>query len=333
MPFRSGFVCILGRPNAGKSTLLNALVGEKLAIISPKPQTTRNRIQGIVNVPKSKGKGKGKDQGGAQIVLVDTPGVHKPDSSLGRKMMVEVREALEGCDLILLIMDATRKLDQRDEFAIQMLKNSPTKVCLVLNKVDLLRGGKSILLPLIEEYKKLHAFHEIIPISALKKDGLDILLKQVTAALPAGPAFFPEDQVTDQPARFMAAEIIRERVLMETEEELPYATTVIVDNFEEGAKLTRIAATIYCERDGQKGILIGKKGQMLKRIGTSARLQIERMMGTKVFLELYVKVQANWRESRGFVEELDWRRQLAHLTGGQADPARALPETKRRRIP
>ncbi len=184
MPFRSGFVCILGRPNAGKSTLLNALVGEKLAIISPKPQTTRNRILGIVNLPK----GKGHDA--AQIVLIDTPGVHKPDSSLGRKMMVEVREALEGCDLVLLIMDATRKLDQRDEFAIQMLKHSPTKVCLVLNKVDLLRGGKGKLLPLIEEYKKLHPFHEIIPISALKRDGLDLLLKQVTAALPAGPSLF-----------------------------------------------------------------------------------------------------------------------------------------------
>jgi GTP-binding protein Era len=327
MPFRSGFVCILGRPNAGKSTLLNALVGEKLAIISPKPQTTRNRIQGVINLPKSKG------QSGAQIVLIDTPGVHKPDSSLGRKMMVEVREAMEGCDLVLLIMDATRKLDQRDEFAIQMLKHSPAKVSLVLNKVDLLRGGKSKLLPLIEEYKKLHSFHDIIPISALKRDGLDILLKQVTDALPAGPPYFPPDHVTDQPARFMAAEIIRERVLMETEEELPYATTVIVESFEEGAKLTRISATIYCEREGQKGILIGKKGQMLKRIGTSARLQIERMLGMKVFLELYVKVQPNWRESRGFVEELDWRRQLEHLTGGQVGPARALPETKRRKIP
>jgi GTP-binding protein Era len=299
MPFRSGFVCILGRPNAGKSTLLNALVGEKLAIISPKPQTTRNRIQGIVNVPKSKG------QAGAQIVLIDTPGVHKPDSSLGRKMMVEVREALEGCDVVLLIMDATRKLDRRDEFAIQMLKHSSPKVCLILNKVDLLRGGKGKLLPLIEEYKKLHPFHEIIPISALKRDGLDILLKQVTAALPAGPPLFPEDHVT-------------ERVLVETEEELPYATTVIVDTFEEGATLTRVAATIYCEREGQKGILIGKKGQMLKRIGTSARLQLEKMLGTKVFLELYVKVQPNWRESRGFVEELDWRRQLEHLTGGKS---------------
>jgi GTPase len=325
MPFRSGFVCILGRPNAGKSTLLNALVGEKLAIISPKPQTTRNRVQGVVNIPKSKG------QNGAQIVLIDTPGVHKPDSSLGRKMMVEVREALEGCDLVLLIMDATRKLDQRDEFAIQLLKHSSTKVCLVLNKVDLLKGGKNRLLPLIEEYKQLHPFHDIIPISALKRDGLDILLKQVTAALPAGPAYFPDDQVTDQPARFMAAEIIRERVLIETKEELPYATTVIVDNFEEGAKLTRISATIYCEREGQKGILIGKRGQMLKRIGTSARLQIERMVGTKLFLELYVKVQPNWRESRGFVEELDWRRQLEHLTSGLSEPSNALALSKDRK--
>jgi GTP-binding protein Era len=319
MPFRSGFVCILGRPNAGKSTLLNALVGEKLAIISPKPQTTRNRIQGIVNLPKAKGRD------AAQIVLIDTPGVHKPDSSLGRKMMVEVREALEGSDLVLLIMDATRKLDRRDEFAIQMLKHSPTKVCLILNKVDLLRGGKDKLLPLIEEYKKLHPFDDIIPISALKRDGLDILLKQVTAALPTGPPYFPEDQVTDQPERFMAAEIIRERVLVETEEELPYATAVVVDSFEEGARLTRVSATIYCEREGQKGILIGKKGQMLKRIGTSARLQIERVLGTKVFLELFVKVQPNWRESRGFVEELDWRRQLEHLTGGRVELSKARP--------
>jgi GTP-binding protein Era len=325
MPFRSGFVCILGRPNAGKSTLLNALVGEKLAIISPKPQTTRNRIQGIINIPRSKGRD------GAQIVLIDTPGVHKPDTSLGRKMMVEVREALEGCDVVLMIMDATRKLDQRDEFAIQMLKSSSTKVLLVLNKVDLLKGAKSKLLPLIEEYKKLHQFHDIIPISALKRDGLDVLLRLVTAALPAGQPYFPEDQITDQPARFMAAEIIRERVLVETEEELPYATTVIVDNFEEGTKLTRISATIYCEREGQKAILIGKKGQMLKRIGTSARLQIERMVGTKVFLELYVKVQSNWRDSRAFVEELDWRRQLEHLTNVRVEPQNVSARAKDQR--
>jgi len=303
MPFRSGFVCILGRPNAGKSTLLNALVGEKLAIISPKPQTTRNRIQGVVHVPKAKGKG------GGQIVLVDTPGVHKPDSSLGRKMMVEVREALEGCDLVLVIMDVTRKFDPRDQFALDLLRRPKTKAFLILNKVDVIRE-KARLLPLIEEYRKLYNFSEVIPISALKRKGLDKLLEMVIAALPAGPAYFPEDQVTDQPARFMAAEIIREQVLLNTSEEIPYATTVLVENFEQGARLARIAATIYCERDGQKGILVGKGGKMLKKIGTSARLQIERMLGTKVFLELYVKAQPGWRDSRQFVEELDWRRQL-----------------------
>jgi GTP-binding protein Era len=303
MPFRSGFVCILGRPNAGKSTLLNALVGEKLAIISPKPQTTRNRIQGIVHVPKRNGKG------GAQIVLVDTPGVHKPDSSLGRKMMVEVREALEGCDLVLVIMDVKRKLDPRDEFALDLLRRTGTKAFLVLNKVDLIRE-KAKLLPLIESYRKLYDFAEVVPISALKKKGLDVLLEAVTAALPAGPAYFPEDQITDQPTRFMAAEIIREQVLLNTSEEIPYATTVVIESFEEGKRLTRIAATIYCERQGQKGILVGKGGQMLKKIGTSARYQIERMLGTKLFLELYVKAEPGWRDSRRFVEELDWRRQL-----------------------
>jgi GTPase len=310
MPFRSGFVCILGRPNAGKSTLLNALVGEKLAIISPKPQTTRNRIQGIVHVPKQRGKG------GGQIVLIDTPGVHKPDSSLGRKMMVEVREALEGCDLVLVIMDLTHKFDlhrfdPRDQFALDLVKQSKTKAFLILNKIDLIRE-KSRLLPLIEEYRKLYDFAEVIPISALKRKGLDDLLKSVIRALPAGPAYFPEDQITDQPARFMASEIVREQVLLNTSEEIPYATTVIVDTFEEDKRLTRIAATIYCERDGQKGILVGKGGSMLKKIGTAARVQIERMLGAKVFLELYVKAEPKWRDSRQFVEELDWRRQLEH---------------------
>ncbi len=303
MPFRSGFVCILGRPNAGKSTLLNALVGEKLAIISPKPQTTRNRIQGVVNVLKRKG------NAGAQIVLIDTPGVHKPDSSLGRKMMVEVREALEGCDLVLVIIDVTHKLDPRDQFALDLVKQSKVKAFLILNKIDLIRE-KSKLLPLIEDYRKLYDFAEVVPISALKRKGLDDLLKTILSALPAGPAYFPEDEITDQPARFMAAEIIREQVLLNTSEEIPYATTVIVDSFEEGKKLTRIAATIYCEREGQKGILVGKGGQMLKKIGTAARIQVERMIGTKVFLELYVKAEPGWRDSRAFVEELDWRRQL-----------------------
>jgi GTP-binding protein Era len=343
MPFRSGFVCILGRPNAGKSTLLNALVGEKLAIISPKPQTTRNRIQGVVHVPKRKGprgekngknnNGKNNKDGG-QIVLVDTPGVHKPDSSLGRKMMVEVREALEGCDLVLVIMDVTRKFDPRDQFALDLLRRpkgatAKTKAFLILNKVDLIRE-KSKLLPLIEEYRKLYDFSEVIPISALKRNGLDELLQMVISALPTGPAYFPEDQITDQPARFMAAEIIREQLLLNTSEEIPYATTVIVDQFEEGARLARIAATIYCERDGQKGILVGKGGSMLKKIGTSARLQIERMLGTKVFLELYVKAEPGWRDSRRFVEELDWRRQLEQRMFQQhaAEPQEAVGSWK-----
>jgi GTPase len=303
MPFRSGFVCILGRPNAGKSTLLNALVGEKLAIISPKPQTTRNRIQGIINLPKQKGRD------GAQIVLIDTPGVHKPDSSLGRKMMVEVREALEGCDLVLVIMDVTRRPDPRDQFALDLVKHSGTKAFLILNKVDLIRE-KAKLLPMIEDYRQLYQFEEVVPISALKRSGLDTLLDLIIKELPKGPVYFPEDQVTDQPARFMAGETIREQVLLNTKEEIPYATTVIVDSFEENAKLTRIAATIYCEREGQKGILVGRGGQMLKKIGTAARIQIERMLGTKVFLELFVKVESGWRDSRAFVEELDWRRQL-----------------------
>lgn len=322
MPFRSGFVCILGRPNAGKSTLLNALVGEKLAIISPKPQTTRNRIQGVVHIPKPKGRSKD----GGQIVLIDTPGVHKPDSSLGRKMMVEVREAMEGCDLVLVMMDVTHKLDLRDEFALDLLRRSGTKAFLILNKVDLIHE-KSKLLPLIEQYRKLYDFAEVIPISALKRKGLDVLLNRVLAALPAGPAYFPEDQVTDQPARFMAAESIREQVLLNTSEEIPYATTVIVDSFEEGKRLTRIAATIYCEREGQKGILVGKGGRMLKKIGTAARLQIERMLGTKVFLELYVKAEPGWRDSRSFVEDLDWRRQLEQrvLEQGQDAPVPDLP--------
>jgi len=308
MAFHSGFVCILGRPNAGKSTLLNALVGERLAIVSPKPQTTRNRILGIVQIPKQKKKA------GGQIVLIDTPGVHKPDSSLGRKMMSEVREALEGCDLLLLIVDVTRKFSHADESVLEMAKKSGTPVFLLLNKIDLLRNQKDKLLPIIDGYSKLYAFKEIIPLSARKPEGLDLLLKKVIDVLPEGPRYFPEDQVTDQPARFMAAEIIREQVLTETSEEVPYATTVLVEQFEEGAKLTRIAAAIYCEREGQKRILIGKQAQMLKKIGTAARLQIEKMVGTRVFLELFVKVSPDWRESHSFIEELDWRRQLELLT-------------------
>ena len=312
MSFHSGFVCILGRPNSGKSTLLNALVGEKLAIISPKPQTTRNRILGIINVEQQKGRP------GGQVVLIDTPGVHKPDSSLGRKMMAEVREALEGCNLVLYITDVTRKFDARDQFVLNMARKTRTPVFLLLNKIDLLRK-KDELLPIIEQYRQLHDFKEVIPLSALKRQGLDVLLEKMLKSLPEGPRYFPEDQVTDQPARFMVAEIIREQVLRQTGEEVPYAATVVIEQFEEGPKLTRIAAAIYCEREGQKAILIGKGGAMLKKIGTAARLQIEKMLGTRVFLELFVKVRPGWRESPQFIEEMDWRRQLEHLAGSRID--------------
>jgi len=305
MPFRSGFVCILGRPNAGKSTLLNALAGEKLAIVTPKPQTTRNRIQGIVNLPAK------KKQPGAQIILIDTPGIHKPDSALGRKMMIEVREALDGCDLVLLIADATQKGPPADDFVLTTLKQTNSPVFLLLNKVD--RLDKQKLLPQMEQASKLFPFREIIPLSALKRQGLEVLLELVLKNLPAGKPYFPEDEITDQPARFLAAEVIREQILFNTGNEVPYSTTVIIDQFEETPRLTRIAATIYCERDGQKRILVGHGGQMLKKVGTRARLDIERMLGTKVFLELFVKVRPGWRNQREFLEGLDWRRQLEKL--------------------
>lgn len=315
MALRSGFVTILGRPNAGKSTLLNALVGAKLAIVTRKPQTTRNRIQGIVNLPK-----RGK-RPAAQVILIDTPGIHQPESALGRKMMVEVREALEGCHLVLLIVDAAKRgAEPLDEHVLRLVRQAGTPVFLLPNKIDLVR--KDELLPLMERYSKLYDFTEIIPISARKRDGLDLLLDKVVEALPEGPRYFDEDELTDQPARFMAAEIIREQVLLATGEEVPHSTTVIIEQFEEKPKLTRIAATIYCERQGQKGILIGRQGQMLKKIGTQARLEAQAMLGTKVFLELFVKVRPGWRNSREFVEGLDWRRQLEQLAGVRSDANR-----------
>jgi GTPase len=307
MAFRSGFVAILGRPNAGKSTLLNALAGEKLAIVSPKPQTTRNRVLGILHVARRRGRPAG------QAILIDTPGVHRPESSLGRKMMAEVREALEGCDLVLVIVDAARKSQPEDGSLFALVESAKAPAFLLLNKIDLLGRQKQDILPLIGHYRELQDFREIIPISARTKEGLNLLSEKLIAALPEGPRYFPEDQITDQPTRFMAAELIREQVLLRIREEVPHSVTVVVEEFEEGARLTRIAATVYCEREGQKRILIGHQGQMLKAIGTAARQQIERMLGSKVFLELFVKVRPNWRDSRAFVEELDWRRQLEHL--------------------
>jgi len=310
---RTGFVSIIGRPNAGKSTLLNRLAGQKLAIVTHKPQTTRNRITGIVNLKRAAGRP------AAQIVFVDTPGVHKPGDSLNRRMMQEVYDALEGCNLLLLIVDITQRFGSGDEFVLEMLKQRKHKrVFLLLNKIDLV--DKRELLPLIEQWSHLREFAEIIPISAAKGTNVDDLLTSVVKALPEGPRYFPEDQVTDQPERFIVAELIREQVLVRTGKEVPYAASVMVESFEEGARLTRIAAVIYVERDGQKAIIIGKHGAMLKEIGTRARREIERILGTKVYLELFVKVQPNWRESRSFVEEaLDWRRQIDSLTPSVAE--------------
>jgi GTP-binding protein Era len=305
MAHRSGFVSIVGRPNAGKSTLINALVGEKIAIVTEKPQTTRMNVQGILNVKAQRGRPAG------QIVFIDTPGVHKPDSRLNRKMMQEIHAALESRDLVLLLVDATEKFGPADEQVLELVKRTGAPVFLLLNKVDRLHKEK--LLPIIEHYSRLHAFQEVIPISALKRDGLDALIDKVIRALPAGPPLFPEDQLTDQPERFLAAEIIREKVLLKTGQEVPYATAVIVERYEELPKLTRIAAAIYCERDGQKAILIGKGGEKLKAMGTAARQELERRLEKKVFLELFVKVKPGWRQSAAFVEELDWRRQLENL--------------------
>ena len=305
MAFRSGFVSIIGRPNAGKSTLLNALVGEKVAIVTHKPQTTRNRIQGIVNTKNKKGKIVG------QVIFIDTPGVHKPDSPLSRRMMQEVYEALEGRDLVLLIVDVTQKFGAGDQFVLGLLKKVDSPAFLLLNKIDLIDKRK--LLAIIAEYSQRYDFKEVIPISATKKDGLKLLLEAVVNALPVGPRYFPEDQITDQPERFLVSEIIREKVLIVAAQEVPYATAVVVEQFEEGEKLVRIAATIYCEREGQKAILIGQRGAMLKKIGTSARLDIEKLLGTKVFLQLFVKIRENWRGSRAFLDDLDWRKQLEAL--------------------
>jgi len=335
---RSGFVAILGRPNAGKSTLLNAMTGEKVAIVTAKPQTTRNRIAGVVEVAARKGV-----HPAAQIVFVDTPGVHKPSSQLDRRMLQEVHEALETRDLVLVLIDASRRVQleaagepaqahlhkspswaSEDEFLFGLIRGLDCPVFLVLTKIDLV--AKDVLLPLIETLTKQYDFAQVIPVSARKKDGLDVLIRKIVEVLPTGERFYPKDQYTDQPMRFMVAELIRERILVETGEEVPYASAVVIERFEEPAPvaapkkgrdvkapLTRIAAAIYCEREGQKAILIGKGGSKLKEIGTGARKQIESLLGTRVFLELHVIVEPGWRESKGFVESLDWRSQLERL--------------------
>jgi len=389
---KSGFVSILGRPNAGKSTLLNALVGEKVAIVTSKPQTTRNRITGVLEVPAR------KRQPAAQIVFVDTPGVHKPGTQLDRRMMQEVYDALETRDVVILLVDASREMQlaeddpaadmpaailgtqvpeagpgapafienegtevsesrpeapsldreqaprkrdwrSEDEFVLQLVRKLDCPVFLVINKIDLIRREE--LLPLIESLMKQFKFAEVLPISARKRDGLEALIEKLVDYLPKGERYFPPEQFTDQPERFLVAELIRERILMETGEEVPYAAAVVIEKFEEPppapAKVkkprplkgggfaepvlpvTSISAVIYCERDGQKAILIGKGGAKLKAIGTSARKEIESLLGTRVYLELHVIVEPGWRESRGFIDTLDWRKQLEDMAKRQAD--------------
>ncbi len=301
MSFRSGFVAIVGRPNAGKSTLVNTLVGRKVAIVSPRPQTTRNRIQGIVN----------RDD--AQIVLIDTPGIHQAKNVLSRQMMDEAQHALEGVDVLSLIVDASAEFGAGDQFSLEWVQRFHGPIFLLLNKVDRVR--KQLLLPLIERYTGLYDFAEVFPISALTGEGCPALVDAWLSRLPESPPYFPPDQFTDQPERFLAAELIREKAILATRDEVPHAIAVLVDSFEEKKELVKIRATVYVEREGQKGILIGKGGETMKKIGTQARKDIESILGAHIFLELFVKVQPNWRQNAVLVRQLDWHRQLEQLAG------------------
>jgi GTPase len=292
--FKSGFVSLIGRPNAGKSTLLNALVGQKVAIVADKPQTTRTSIQGVLTLPE------------AQVVFIDTPGIHKADTPLNKRLMDAVRAALEQRDLLLFLVDAARPFGEQDRHAVDLARKTNTPVILVLNKIDILKE-KQRLLDLIEKYKAVYDFADYIPVSAKRGDGLDDLRRAILERLPEGPAYFPEDHVTDQPERFLAAELVREKVLLATRQEVPHSVAVIVDRWEEMPNLTRIYATIRVEREGQKAIVIGAGAAMLKKIGTLARQEMERLFGVKIYLDLHVRVQPGWREKPAFLNTLDWR--------------------------
>ena len=293
-PFRSGFVSIIGRPNAGKSTLLNALVGQKVAIVADKPQTTRTSIQGVVTAPD------------AQIVILDTPGIHKADTPLNKRLMAAVRASLDSRDLLLFVADATQPFGLEDARAIALAKRADAPVALVLNKIDLVKD-KSRLLPLIESYKAAFDFVDYIPVSAARGKGLDELISAIVARLPEGPAYFPEDHVTDQPERFLAAELVREKVLLATRQEVPHSVTVTIEKWDESPQITRIYASIHVEKPGQKAIVIGAKAATLKRIGTLARQEMEKLFGVKIFLDLHVRVAPGWRGKSAFLNALDWR--------------------------
>lgn len=293
--FRSGYVAFIGRPNAGKSTLLNRLVGEKIAAVSNKPQTTRHKIQGIVS----------REDG--QIVFVDTPGVHKPGHLLNRRMMAAVHDAILNVDLIVLMRDASVSTGNGDRFVFELVKDSGKPALLVLNKIDKIKA-KSDLLPLIDGYSGEHEFAEIIPISALKGDAIDNLLTQIIKHLPVGEPIFGEDEMTDQPLRSIAAEMVREKILASTGEEIPYVTAVVPEVWDESdPEITRIFCAIYVERASQKKIVIGKGGSRIKDVGTKARIDIEKLIGTKVFLKLFVKVVEDWRNRERDLDEMGVR--------------------------
>ncbi len=302
MSFRSGFVTLLGKPNTGKSTLLNALLGTKVAIVSPRPQTTRTRLQGVLT------------RQNAQVVFVDTPGVHRPHSRLTRQMMVAVQEALEGVDLVLLMVDAARRPSREDEQAVELVRSFGGPGFLVLNKIDLIE--KPALLSLIDHYQKRHPFQEFIPLSARTGENLPLLEQKILGALPEAPPYFPPDTLTDQPMRFLAAELVREKIFRETRQEVPYGTAVVVEKFEEpesslSRAVVRIHATIYVENDNHKGILIGAGGDRLKKSGQAARRDLEGLLGQKVYLELFVKTRKEWRERAGVERLIDWRHEEA----------------------
>lgn len=290
--FRSGYVGLIGRPNAGKSTLLNKLVGEKIAAVSNKPQTTRHKIQGVVTLPEG------------QIVFVDTPGIHKPGYLLNRRMMAAVHDAILSVDLLVLMRDASVSTGNGDRFVLDLVKESGKPAVLVLNKIDKVRD-KATLLPLMDSYSKEHEFAEIVPVSALKGDAVDNLLRQIVKHLPVGEAIFEEDELTDQPMRTLIAEMVREQILQTTGEEIPYVTAVVTEKYDESdAAFVEIFCAIYVERSSQKGIIIGKGGSKLKQIGTAARLGFENIVGRRVRLNLFVKVVADWRNSGRELDEM-----------------------------
>ena len=290
--FRSGYVALIGRPNAGKSTLINRLVGEKIAAVSNKPQTTRHRIKGIVTMPEG------------QIVFIDTPGVHKPGHLLNRRMMSAVHDAILSVDLIVLMRDASVSTGNGDRFVFDLVKQAEKPSVLVLNKIDKLHD-KAALLPLMLSYADEHEFEEIVPVSALKGDAIDNLLAQIVKHLPVAEPIFADDEMTDQPTRLIAAEMVREKILATTGEEIPYVTAVVTEVFDEtDPKTVKIFCAIYVERASQKKIIIGKGGSRIKDIGTKARIDIEKLVGKQVYLKLFVKVVEDWRNRERDLDEM-----------------------------